>query len=213
MSLLLSWLSGGDQLQVAFDAVPTITPAESANVTRHPVEKGADVADHIQLAPRKLSFEAVVTNTPLAQPATHTRGARGEVMGIDNISPDGASVLQFDGSMDRPRDVYLDLRDAYQAKSVFTVDTALERYDDMVITNLTSPREAGSGKETQSGTRIDFLKFSIEMEQIRVAGSREGKVTRKPKKGTPKPKTNKGSQPKKEATELESASHQLLYSK
>ena len=211
MSLLLSWLSGSDQLQCAFDAVPTITPAETATITRHPVEKGADVADHIQLAARKLSFEAVVTNTPLSTPATHTRGAKGEVLGLENIGPDGASVLQFDGSMDRPRDVYLDLRDAYQAKSVFTVDTALERYDDMVITGLTSPREAGSGRETPSGTRIDLIKFSIEMEQVRVVGSREGKVTRKPKKGNPKPKTNKGSQPKKEATELESAAHQALY--
>src|SRR6188768_2203210 len=133
MTLILEWLRNDETLNVEFDAVPTITPEESATATVHPVERGADVTDHIQLAPRKLGFDAFVTNTPLKVPTTQATGVSGAVRAVDLKGHGGANVLQFDGKLDRPRQVYRLLRDAYLAKSMFRVYTAVEIYDDMVI--------------------------------------------------------------------------------
>lgn len=207
MSVLLTWTKGSAEVTAAFDAIVTETHSRSAQVTAHPVEQGADVADHVYVDPLRLTLEALVTNTPLRTPTTQNRNSSGEVRALDDVQ---ANTLQFDASMDRPKDVYEDLRDAFANKSAITVDTALERYQDMVIIGLSVPREAGSGLDTQSGTRVDKLTFSIEMQQIRVVGSRTGEV-RQPKAGAPKKKKQKGTKEKKEATELESAAHQAFY--
>jgi hypothetical protein len=206
MSVMLSWLSGSQTLEASFDAVVTETHTRSASVTTHPVEQGADVADHVNTNPVTLSLEAIVTNTPLRTPATMNRNARGEVSAVEGTK---ANALQFDASMDRPKDVYDAISEAFDKGAVFTVDTALRRYEDMVIIDLTVPREAGSGLDTQSGTRVDKLSFTLSMQQVRVVGSREGSVRRT--EAAPKKKEQKGDKPKKEANDLESSAHVLLY--
>lgn len=197
MTALLTWLRGNDVVDLEVDAVASETHSSSAQVTEHPVEKGSKVSDHVQIQPMRLSLEVVITNTPSELPKSHTSGA------TENTQ-DG--VLKFDGQMQRPLDTWLDLKDAFDAASVFTVNTALKTYDDMVMIGLTVPREAGgigSAGQVNGETRVGSLKFAIEFQQIRIVASREGVVQRKPKSG-PKPPKDKGSQPKKEATEQES---------
>ncbi len=195
MSVRLTWTSGDRELEAVFDAVVTETHSRSAQVTSHPVEQGSDVADHVYIDPLRLTLEAVVTNTPLATPVTQARNSQGEVRRVDNAK---ANALRFDKDMLRPRDVYEALRKAYNDKSSFDVDTAIEIYRSMVITSLSVPRDAGSGAQTSNGVRVDRLSFSIEMQQIRVASSKTGDV-RRPKAGAPKKKDNKGDKGKKEA--------------
>ncbi len=196
MSVTLSWLVGSSTVEASFDAVLTETHSRSAQVTSHPVEKGADIADHVQVEPMRLTLEAVVTNTPTRTPATHNRNSQGAVYANDA----NANALQFDTAMDRPKDIYEDIRDAFDKKLSVTVSTALQRYESMVIVDLSVPREVSSGLDTQSGTRVDKLTFSIAMQQIRVVGSRVGEV-RRPKEGTQKQKKQKGDKDKKEATD------------
>jgi hypothetical protein len=43
--------------------------------TKHNVEEGADVTDHVRVMPDSLQLEGIVTNTPLEQPGSHTSGA------------------------------------------------------------------------------------------------------------------------------------------
>jgi hypothetical protein len=220
MSVTLSWLSGDQTQEASFDAVVTETHSRSAQVTSHPVEQGADVADHVYIEPLHLTLECVVTNTPLATPATQNRNSRGEVSTVNGkVSlPFGAgtytkavgAALQFSQDMLRPRDVYEALRKAFNEKSAFSVDTALEIYHSMVITALSVPREAGSGAMTDKGVRVDRLTFSIEMQQIRVASSKTGEV-RRPKAGAPKKKENKGDKNKKEADTLQSGAWTIGY--
>lgn len=198
MTMRLSWLAGDKQQEADFDAVVTETATRSATITSHPVEKGADVSDHVQIEPFRLSIEGVVTSTPVREPPNFTGGARGET---------SEGVLKFDRNMERPKLIYSALTEAMKAKALFTVYRSHARAENMIITSLSVPREAGSGHATENGTFVDKLTFSIEMQQIRVVSSRNGKVTRKPKTGTPKKKDNKGDSGKKDATESESAAH------
>jgi hypothetical protein len=218
VSVLLTYTRGNSAAEVSFDAVVTEVHSMTAQVTSHPVEQGSNVSDHVYNEPRRITLDALVTNTPLATPKTHARGARAEVRSVDlsgsaargrtfnrsALAASGrsmsASLLQWDGEMDRPRDVYHDLVRAMTEKSVFTVDTEIEQYKDMVITSMSTPRDAGSGKQTDNGVRVDRLSFQIEMVQVRIASSRDGKVTRTPKQDTPKAKQNRGPRAKKEAT-------------
>ncbi len=47
----------------------------SADVTEHPVESGADVADHIRPKQRTVTIEGVISNTPIDVPQSHMDGA------------------------------------------------------------------------------------------------------------------------------------------
>jgi Dit-like tail protein len=47
-----------------------------ADVTEHPVESGANIADHIRPQPATITIEGMVTNHPIQLPASHVEGAR-----------------------------------------------------------------------------------------------------------------------------------------
>lgn len=47
----------------------------SAEVTEHPVESGADVADHIRPKQRTVTIEGIISNTPIEVPQSHMDGA------------------------------------------------------------------------------------------------------------------------------------------
>jgi hypothetical protein len=54
----------------------------TADVTRHPVEEGTDISDHIRPEPRTISIEGLVTNHPLELPLSHAGTARLDPSGI-----------------------------------------------------------------------------------------------------------------------------------
>lgn len=54
----------GDLVTVVFDAVTTLSPEDTADVTDHPVEEGADVTDNARTKPGTLSIEACVSMVP-----------------------------------------------------------------------------------------------------------------------------------------------------
>jgi len=51
---------------IQFDATMAETPSHSATVSKHPMEAGADIADHISPQNPTVELSAFVTNTPLA---------------------------------------------------------------------------------------------------------------------------------------------------
>ena len=54
----------------------------SAELTRHPVELGADITDHVRLMPDQLTMEGVITNQPIEVPQSHLGGALGSEQGF-----------------------------------------------------------------------------------------------------------------------------------
>lgn len=47
-----------------------------AEVSEHPVEEGAAIADHVRPTPRTIEIEGLVTNHPIEVPQSHAGGAR-----------------------------------------------------------------------------------------------------------------------------------------
>jgi hypothetical protein len=62
----------------------------SAEVTRHPVEEGADVSDHVRLQADQLQIEGLVSNQPIELPGSHAQGVTADESG---------SLLQLDGML------------------------------------------------------------------------------------------------------------------
>jgi hypothetical protein len=54
-----------------------------AEVTEHPVESGANVADHIRPLPAAISIEGIVTNHPIELPRSHAGTARASSASIE----------------------------------------------------------------------------------------------------------------------------------
>lgn len=54
----------------------------TADVTRHPVESGTDIADHIRPEPRSITIEGMVTNHPIELPLSHAGTARIDSSGL-----------------------------------------------------------------------------------------------------------------------------------
>lgn len=54
-----------DLLLMTLDATPRETFSFSQEATEHPVEVGADIADHIRRKPDGLSLEGIISNTPI----------------------------------------------------------------------------------------------------------------------------------------------------
>lgn len=99
-----------------FDATISESHTHTAEVTTHPVERGVDIADHIQIKPFNLTLDGIVTNTPL------TPGVQ--------------------GSATRILELYDDLVSLFESKQLLDVVTGLKRYTNMVITSVKVPREA-----------------------------------------------------------------------
>jgi hypothetical protein len=211
---------------IRFDASLREGHEGDAQVTTHPVEKGADPADHVRIGPRKFSFDAFVSNTPIDVPETNMDGVSGRVSGValdvpaPPFSPPigvpgigaiakvagitgpkpnvKANVLNFSGPFNRIQSVLSELWEIFDAVELIAVDTFVKRYENMVISRLSAPRTA----ETSGG-----LTFTIEISEIRVV---ETKTVPAPKDKSGSGAKSKGNQPAEEESESrETITHKL----
>jgi hypothetical protein len=100
---------------LVLDAAVSQQHSLSARVSEHPVEDGADIADHIQPEPVRLTINGIISAFPL-----HSAGYEGREI-------DGWNVL----------------REAIQTGRTVTVSTPLALYTNMVLTSLSTAQEKG----------------------------------------------------------------------
>lgn len=86
-----------------------------ADVTQHPVETGATIADHIVLQPERVTLEGFVTDSPTVAFASAQRG--------------------------RTQDAFFTLDRLYREREPVSVVTGYRVYESMVIVRLDMPRE------------------------------------------------------------------------
>lgn len=174
------YTEGGEIKVVVFDATIRELHGHSAVATKHPVEQGAPVTDHVKPDPDTLSVDVHVTNTPVVSP--NVDGANGEVRSMSlrtearaqakgaKVSREGkvtaaeyeskglrsaANVLQFGGSFDRVGTVYEVLARLCKEGVEVTVVTSLRQWDAMLISRVTVPREA-KGSRHAATFQVDF---------------------------------------------------------
>lgn len=122
---------------IVVDASISEKHTRRAKATRHPVEEGSDVSDHVKVEPAELTIEGQVSN----HPATLGGGT-------------------FAGGPNRAEDAYTELCAIVDGKRLVTIITTLDRYDDMVLENLQVPRDASLGNTvrfTCSATQIRMV--------------------------------------------------------
>lgn len=137
---------------IVVDATVKETHLSECDVTKNPVEDGAPVTDHVQMQPKRLTIEGVISDTPLG------------FAFIGNIQNLVRSVTQIFGARSRSQDAYDDLVRLQESKRPFTVITNLKKYDNMILVSLTVPREASTSAA---------IHFTAEMQQVRIVKSEE----------------------------------------
>lgn len=127
----------------------------TSEVTSHPVEKGADVTDHIRNNPHEITLECVVSDTPIGVIAQH------ETRRVDDVTQ-----AVFGEAIPLPSsDAYERLRALHEAqpKRLVTIETSLDRFDNMALTSLGIPRSS----QTTGG-----LTFEVRFVQVVIVANR-----------------------------------------
>lgn len=120
---LLDLLFGVTKAQIGsitLDASVSEDHGSEADVTEHPVEAGADIADHVRVRSPRLTINGVISNTPI-------------------------SLFNFGATRDRAVDTWQNLKDLQAQAARLDVVTTLETYPDMVIESLSTTRDAARG--------------------------------------------------------------------
>ena len=82
--LQLIWTNDlGQSFTVSFDAMVNAHHRFTSTVTDHPIELGKNASDHIRPDPDVLSFQGVITNTPIVLPENFADGARAIQVKVD----------------------------------------------------------------------------------------------------------------------------------
>lgn len=118
----------------------------AVELTRHPIEEGANPVDHARVLPERLQLEGLVTNAPLLQPANRS-------------SPPGET-----GYAQR---AHAKLRELKNARRAVKVRTALRTYENMVLTQLDIPTDAKTGDAVRLTLTFEEVRF-VRSERVRL---------------------------------------------
>lgn len=181
----------GNVREIEFDATLREHHTTTAQATEHKVEKGAPITDHVIVAPKRVTVEVVVTNSPMQQPNTNMDGVTSR---FDN------GVLQFSGEVNRVKSVYDEIEAIIDNVRLVDLVGGLRDYDDMILENLSVPR---SGKDGESITfTFDAKHITFAEIQTTAAPQKTHKRTKRGAKGA--------KEVKKPSKERESFAHAAL---
>ncbi len=162
----------------------------AAQLSQNEVEDGSVITDNVVLSPLKLTIEGVVSKTPLglagligsafsaaagvAGTAGGAGGARSTAgglitTGVASLGGLVASAVGADGPNSRaPSDVYDYLLELRNRRIPFDVVTALKLYKNMVLTNVSVPRNKDN---------VGVLRFSATLEQVKIVTAETVNIT------------------------------------
>lgn len=155
-----AYLSREDGSILAFDVVTLETHAIRNEITEHPVEKGANVTDHVRAEVDSISIEVFVSNSPIKRmDRLHQGDSVGDTSALDLGNNQSASVLQFDNPVDNVAEMYRALRVLRDTAELVHVITPLWDYADMAVREVSIPRSVAEG---------DGAKMTIDLKQLRL---------------------------------------------
>lgn len=146
---------------LAIDCTVTETHSASSTVTAHPVEKGADITDHIRPEPLQLSITGIVSDTPL--------GSKQIQRAID-IGGTSVQVTQQETPTSATgfgRAAWSKLEEILAAAKPIKVVTRDKTYESMALVSLSVPKDARTG---------GAFAFTAQFRQVRIVFNRSTKV-------------------------------------
>lgn len=199
MSVQLVYVKQESLYAMEIDATPSETHSYSADVTDHAVEKGANVSDHVRMKPLNLRLECIFTDYPLVR---DNKNRIGNDIGVGTLSSTAALELKafkpsgtgnnitknpFEG---RWKTLFSELQTMQTNGTLIQVLTTPKTYDNMVITDISAPRD----KDSKGA-----IKFSLSLKQIRVVQTQQI-IIPKAKSNSGKKAVNSGKQEAKTPT-------------
>lgn len=161
MGVLIEWEENGNTSAIELDVVWSQGFEITAEVSEHPVEQGADVADHVNAAGDTLTMEGWVTNQPITLPRTQMSGVTAETIARDTKA--GKLLTQgWTGAFDRKRTVDRLLVELIRRGQLLTVTTGLRQVDNLVLTRHRADRTAEVG---------DAVGVTLEFKRLRIAST------------------------------------------
>ena len=130
---------------VEFDALVVGRHRRSAQVTKHPVETGGVISDHVILDPVQLVLEVVIGSAP-----------------TDAIQERATQALLGANQGKRWEEAYNRLVAYYEAAKGLTVVLEKETYQDMVISSLETPESGDSLRASVTLDRVQFATTAVE---------------------------------------------------
>lgn len=112
--------SPGLEVGIAFDATISEDYRDGVQLTRHPVEDGADISDHIQTLPKEVTLEGIISNTPLVE---------------SQRFPDRADTK------------YQQLRNLLESRQQVTIVTGLRLYRNMILESIGLSRKVPAAQD------------------------------------------------------------------
>jgi len=161
---------------LTLDAASEIVHTGESVPTTNPIESGSDIVDNIRVKNRRLSISGVVSQVPFALLRS---AAIGGVSGIaasvgESVFNNQTALSTMMGSLaglienrnmeDRlyPRKAFEYLYELQNNRIPFNIQTRFQVYQNMIITTLSVPEDIRLG---------DSLRFSMQLEQIRLVNS------------------------------------------
>ena len=173
--------------QLTVDFLENESHSWAVDVTRFPVEEGADISDHVQPQPRTVTINGIVNETPLGFIDAAT---------TDYSESRTVAAVKF-------------LRDLYARRQTVTLATKNETYDRMICTGISFARGSRTGEKlpyTVSFTEITQVK-SVEVPLKSPAKDADGS---RRKQGTGSGTADGGKKPPKTATGAETNANDSL---
>lgn len=196
----ITWINAGVLQLIDFDASVSESHTSSSSVTSHPVEKGSNISDHVHHEPQKIAIQAMVSDTPIRQPGSHMGTNRGVVAALvltqaralvpkiggsnligtvlrQSFAPTPtATVLQFAEPVNRVRAVYNELTNLERNGTLVTIETSLVKYEDMVLQNITTPRDV------DNSNAVTFQFDAVKIRQVSTSTVEVTSIVKKKKK-------------------------------
>jgi len=169
-----------------FDASIMEEHRKTAQITTHPVEKGANKSDHYRVDPDEVSMDVIVSNDPPI------------ILKSLRIKP----VSGFDDPNSRAEDTYEFLSIVMNKGQTVGVSTKFRSYTSMGITSLSVERDAESG---------NVANINMNLKKI-ITGTTESRAPPTPSNPGRKEKDKNGDKPKsKPSSGVADKSSSLLF--
>ena len=158
---------------VEFDASLSESHTMSATVTEHPVEEGADIADHFRRQPDGITISGIVSDTPLVY--------------LASLQAPSPIVDDLTRAPDRADLAYAEVQRVMNDGDLVDVVTSLRTYENMALTSFSVVRDTANG---------NVLNATMSLRQVIVAES-ETVSAPEPKTPANAPAVDGGTQPTK----------------
>lgn len=161
-----------ERTYLTIDATTSVTHNFDAEITENPVESGFKITDHVDVKPRVLNFQGIVSDAPISIEQAAIGNVAGAAPGLAGVGGINRTIatgtisamggLLFNQAGNRVNDALNALLALQEKKILCTIVTGLKSYSNMVLTAFTPTEEPRNGSA---------LVFSATFKEIRVVQS------------------------------------------